>query len=110
MRRFQLWHNKNPTTKLVLAYFVSDQTKEELEQENLLEDQRTTSERIRYLGQEQIRPRLATFPVSQLYDDETQRRRAQMLCDYMNRIQEAIDQAEKHAILIDAIKGAPQTP
>jgi hypothetical protein len=45
--------------------------------------------------------------VSQLYDSETQERRAKMLCDYLNKIQDALDQAERHAILVDRIKGAP---
>lgn len=110
MRKYQTWFNKNSDTGRIQAWFVSDITEPEMEDERALYKDRTHLERVRYISQEELRPRVATFPVSQLYDSETQERRAKMLCDYLNRILEATEQAEKHAILIDAIKGAPQTP
>jgi hypothetical protein len=110
MRPYRTWFNKNNDTGLVNCWFVSDQTEEENEQERKLGKDRDVHERWRYHNQEEIRPRVATFPVSQLYPSDEQERRAKMLCDYLNRIREATEQAEKHAILIDAIKGAPQTP
>ena len=110
MRKYQTWFAKNNDTGRIQAWFVSDITESEMEDERTLHKGRDTNGRIRYMNQEELRPRVATFPVSQLYDSETQERRAKMLCDYLNRILEATEQAEKHAILIDAIKGAPQTP
>ena len=110
MRKYQVWFNKNNDTGRILAWFVSDITEPEMEDERQLHKSRSAGKRIRYLSQEELRPRVATFPVSPLYDSDTQERRAKMLCDYLNRILEATEQAEKHAILIDAIKGAPQTP
>lgn len=110
MRKYNVWFNKNNDTGRIQAWFVTDITESEMEDERAICKDRTQNERIRYISQEELRPRVATFPVSQLYDSETQERRAKMLCDYLNRILEATDEAEKHAILIDRIKGAPQTP
>lgn len=107
MRKYNTWFNKNSETDRINAWFVSDMTEPEMEDERKLWKDRTESERIQYLSQEELRPRVATFPVSQLYDSETQERRAKMLCDYLNKIQDALDQAERHAILVDRIKGAP---
>lgn len=109
-RKYSVWNQSNKETGRKVCWFVTDMTQQECDQERQLESDRNIRDQVRYAHQEEIRPRVATFPVSQLYDSETQERRAQMLADYLNRIQEALDQAEKHAILIDAIKGAPQTP
>lgn len=109
MRKYQTWFNKNNETGRVNCWFVSDQTEEENEQERKLREDRDTRERWRYHNQEEIRPRVATFPVSQLYDSETQERRARMLCDYLNRLLEAAEEAERHAVLIDRIKHVPKS-
>lgn len=109
MRKYQIWYTRDNTTDLVKAWFVSDQTEKDHEQERKLKEHRNRDDHIQYLQQEQIRPRVATFPVSQLYDSETQQRRAQMLCDYLNRILEATDEAERHAVLIDRIKHVPKS-
>lgn len=55
------------------------------------------------MHQERIRPRVATFPVSALYDEETQRQRAEMLRDYMNKLNDAMEQAKAQTALIDLI-------
>ena len=110
MRKFQVWFSRNTDTNEITAFYVSDITVEENQREMKKWKSRSTQERLRWHCNEEVRPRVANFPISQLYDEETQRRRAQMLCDYMNRIQEAMDQAEKHTIMIDAIKAAPVTP
>lgn len=110
MRKYQVWFNRNTDTGRINTWFVTDITESEMEDERGLNKERIQHERIQYQNQEELRPRVATFPVSPLYDSDTQERRARMLCDYLNRILEATEQAEKHAILIDAIKGAPQTP
>ncbi len=51
------------------------------------------------------RPDLAVFPISQLYDEEEQRSRAEHYCEYLNKIQEAKQTAYNGALLFDTIRG-----
>ena len=66
------------------------------------------NEKINYIAQETVRPRIASFPISELYPEEEQMSRAKMLCDYLNKIQEARERAERDTVFVDLIKaGAP---
>lgn len=50
------------------------------------------------------RPRVVAFPVSQVFDEDIQRRRAQDYCDYLNKLAEAAEQAYEHNKLINILK------
>lgn len=50
------------------------------------------------------RPKLATFPVCTMYDEELQRARAEQYCTYMNKIVKATKDAYEHNSLIDILK------
>lgn len=107
-RKYSVWNVKNTEGEYV-EYFVTDITQEEFERNQKKLESLDYRNQWRHRGQEFYRPRIATFPISELYPKDEQNRRARMLCDYLNKIQEARDQAERGTILIDAIKGAPQT-
>jgi hypothetical protein len=110
MRKYQIWFNKNSDTGRIQTWFVSDITEPEMEDERIIHKDRTQNERIRHMSQEELRPRVATFPVSQLYDSETQQRRAKMLCDYLNKIEDARRHAESQTALVDLLTAqAPTT-
>lgn len=103
-RRYNVWVSSDKTTKEVRGYFVTDMTKEERSREEAYQKQLSSnSEKAKYRQQEHIRPRVATFPVSQLYDKDQQEHRAQMLCDYLNKIQEARERAERDTAFIDIL-------
>jgi len=51
-----------------------------------------------------VRPKAIEFPISVLYDEDTQRRRAQDYCDYLNRLVQAAKDAYEHNKLIDILK------
>lgn len=99
-RTFKVFTVKNNLRK---AYVVSDLTEEELEEEDAMMRQLSNSEKMKYYDQDMIRPRVATFVVSQLYDEAIQNRRAWMLADYLNKIQEATEKAIRNTTLIDAM-------
>ena len=94
-RKFSVWTSTEVETDEITSLFVTDQTEEESEKDT---KRRSTTE---------TRPRVATFPVSQLYDFETQKRRAYMLADYLNKIQEITDQAISQNALIDVLSANP---
>lgn len=50
------------------------------------------------------RPSVAEFPISQVHDKATQRHRARVYCEYMNKIAEATEQAYEQIALIDILK------
>ena len=52
------------------------------------------------------RPDMVIFPVTQLYDEDEQRQRAEHYCEYLNKIQEAKQTAYNGALLFDTIKKA----
>lgn len=87
-REFTVWVLSDRNTKKKTAFYVTDKFEEESDND---------------------RPRVAEFPISQLYDEMMQRRRAIMLKDYLNRIQEVTEQAIANATLIDALT-APSAP
>lgn len=103
-RKFEVYHRTRAGE--VIEYFVSDISEKELEKENKYADKlsvRDFDERIKTLSNEHYRPRVATFPVSQLYDKHEQSRRANMMADYMNKIQEVTNKAIAKTTLIDAL-------
>ena len=103
-RKYSVWWTTltdDPDT--VESFFVSDQYQEESEKDHEWKKKQTVDTRVKYLSQERTRPRVATFPVSALYDEETQRQRAKMLCDYMNKLNDAMEQARAQTALIDLI-------
>ena len=82
----------------ITAFYVSDMSDQEFEKEKKLKTEN---------GNEVTRPRVATFPVSQLYDANSQKIRAHMLCDYLNKIQEATNKAIRNTNMIDALSINP---
>lgn len=109
-RKYIVWwttYSDDPDT--IESFFVSDQTVEESEKDFNWRKNLPLGDKVKYLNQERIRPRVATFPVSALYDEETQRNRAKMLCDYMNKINDAMEQAKAQTALIDLISAQAPT-
>jgi len=109
-RPYRTWFNKNNETGRINCWFVSDQTEEENEQERRLGKDRDVHERWRYHSQEEIRPRVATFPVSALYPSDEQERRANMLCDYLNKIRDAQVRAERDTAFVDLLTAGQKIP
>ena len=109
-RRFSVWTSKDLKGDVV-ELFVSDQTTEECHKSYEKIKGSDVATRYKYASQEYYRPRVASFPISQLYDLETQEHRAKMLCDYMNKMQEAQDQAVSQTALLDILSAkAPTNP
>jgi len=102
-RTFKVYYTENSNNDIV-EFFVTDITSEELDNDYKFRhsgnDNRLKHEIAR---NEYTRPRIATFPISQLYDEDTQQRMAKMLCDYMNKIEEAKEKAIRNTTLIDAL-------
>ena len=97
------WTHLTDDPDRIESFFVSDQTAEESEKDHEWKKKQDLDTKVRHMNQERIRPRVATFPVSTLYDEETQRDRAKMLCDYMNKLNDAMEQAKAQTALIDLI-------
>ena len=85
VRTYKVAHNKDSDTGRVLKFFVTD-----VHDDNEL--------------QKGLRPEIAVFPVSQLYDEEEQNYRASHYADYLNKIQEAKQTAYNGTMLFDLIK------
>lgn len=86
VRTYKVAHTKDPESGMMLKFFVTDVHNDEELRKGL-------------------RPDIAIFPISQLYDEEEQRSRAEHYCDYMNKIQEAKQRAYNGTLLFDLIKG-----
>lgn len=84
VRTYKVANNRDTETREILRFFVTDV-------HNDAELQK---------GQ---RPDLAIFPVSQLYDMEEQKARAEHYCEYLNKIQEAKQTAYNGTLLFDTI-------
>lgn len=79
-RRFKVAHTT--TNEKIVRYFVTDaNTKEELD----------------------TRPHAAVFPISIMFDDETQSERAGKFADYLNKIVDATNIAYEQTNLIDML-------
>jgi archaellum biogenesis ATPase FlaH len=102
-RTYGIWHTRSSETNEITDFWVSDITAEEHERSQKLYEKLTYQEAVKYRSQEFIRPRIATFPVSELYSEEEQRNRARMLRDYLNKIQEAKERAERDTAFIDVL-------
>jgi hypothetical protein len=102
-RTYAIWNSRSNETNEITDFWVSDITTEEHERSQKLFEKLTFREQVKYHNQEQIRPRIATFPVSELYSADEQRNRARMLCDYLNKIQEAKERAESETAFIDVL-------
>ena len=106
-REYQVWWSSGPD-EVKKAFFVTDITDEEYQLHKKKMEKLRDLDKIEYMGQESVRPRIATFPISELYSEQEQRERARMLCDYLNKIQEARERAERDTVFVDLIKaGAP---
>ena len=101
-RTYNIWA-KADTDEVKTEFFVTDITDEENQLNNKNLRRMSDRERLRYLNQETVRPRVASFPISELYPEDEQRTRARMLCDYLNKIQEARERAERDTAFIDAL-------
>lgn len=108
MRTYNLYTTSTKDGEITSIY-VSDMTSEEFDKELQYYDKyvNTTSEQLNYKGNDHYRPRLATFPVSQLYDKQSQYNKAKMLAEYMNKINEATEKAIRNTTLIDALSINP---
>lgn len=84
VRTYKVAHTRDEETNEMLKFFVTDvHDNEELKKGK--------------------RPDLAIFPVTQLYDEDEQRQRAEHYCEYLNKIQEAKQTAYNGALLFDTI-------
>lgn len=81
-RIFKVAHRKNQHSKQITCYFVTDAH----------DDKDIPNRAI-----------AAEFPISQLYDDETQEARAKRFADYMNKLAEAARIAQEQTHLIDIL-------
>ena len=50
------------------------------------------------------RPTIATFPISQLYDQYEQKQRAEQYADFLNKINEATQKVYEQTMLMDILK------
>ena len=87
VRTYKVAHTRSEDTGEIFKFFVTDVHNDEELKKNQ-------------------RPDIAVFPVSQLYDLEEQKYRAEHYCDYLNKIQEAKQTAYNGALLFDTIKKA----
>ena len=87
VRTYKVAHTRDEETNEFLKYFVTD----------VHDDAELKKGK---------RPDLAIFPISQLYDAEEQRQRAEHYCDYLNKIQEAKQTAYNGTLLFDTIRKA----
>ena len=85
VRTYKVAHVKDEDTGLYTKYFVTD-----------VHDDAEL--------RRGLRPDIAVFPISQLYDAEEQRYRAEHYCEYLNKIQEAKQTAYNGALLFDTIR------
>ena len=81
-RTFKVAHRTSAQTKKITAYFVSDAHNDA----ELAE-----------------RPDVAVFPISILYDAETQETRAEKFAEYMNKLAEATKIAHEQLHLVDIL-------
>jgi hypothetical protein len=91
---------------------VSDITDEEYALEQTIAKSRELNERWRYHYNEEVRPRLATFQVSALHGADEQEEMARALCDFMNKVAVAQEQAIKQNSLVEVLtsKAAEYNP
>ena len=82
-RKYGVWYSHDANTEVITRYFVTDALNEE--------DLKT-------------RPEVAIFPISQLYDEISQRRKARAYAEYMNKILEATETAYEQTMLVDILK------
>jgi hypothetical protein len=103
-RSFRVITNTDPETGYVYAFGVSDITDAEWEAENKLKTKRQSiSEKYKYVNDEEVRPRLVTFKVNQLYGMEEQKEMAHAVCAYMNKIAQAQSEAVKQHSLLEVL-------
>jgi hypothetical protein len=106
-REYNVWWTSGED-EVKTGFFVSDITDEEYKLHKKKMEKLRHLDKIAYKDQESVRPRIATFPISELYSEQEQRERARMLCDYLNKIQEAKERAERDTAFVDLLKaGAP---
>ena len=83
LRRYSLGHTTDNRSKKYLEFFVTEaETDKEVS----------------------IMPKAAIFPISQRYDEQMQRHRAEQLIDYLNKIAEATEKAYEQNMIIDILK------
>lgn len=106
-RTYKVLHKTN-TIGEITEFIVTDMNSDEMEKENNYDnDIYDWRNKAQQYTNERVRPRVATFPISQLYDQTEQRHRAKMLADYLNKIQEATNKAIRNTNMIDALSINP---
>lgn len=84
-REYVVGHTTSNQTKEIIQFFVTDcRNDEELR-----------------AGK---RPAVAEFPVSQLYDHDEQKARAEMYAEFLNKINAATRKAYEHTQLLDIMR------
>lgn len=82
-RTYKVGHTTDATTKKYTKFFITDaHNEDELDS----------------------RPMVATFPIGERYDEDTQHHHAKMFADYMNKIEEAKQIAYDQTMLMDVLK------
>lgn len=89
VRTYKVAHNKDQETGRIFKFFITDVHNDEELRKGL-------------------RPDIAVFPVSELYDEEEQRYRAEHYVDYLNKIQDAKQTAYNGTLLFDTIRKAEE--
>lgn len=85
LRTYKVGHTKGEESGDYLRFFVTDcHSTEELNKG--------------------LRPNLAEFPVTQLYDADEQEQRAQQYADFLNKIQQATQKAYEQTLMMDILK------
>lgn len=103
-RQYRVITNRDIDTGIVNSYGVSDITDKEWELEEKLKKTRTSiSDKFKYVHNEEIRPRVATFMVTQLYGAEEQNAMAWALAEYMNKLADAQNQALQQNSLLEVL-------
>lgn len=95
MRKFKIWTFTSRQTDEVTKYTVGDATVEESEFEK-------KHDRI-------VRPDRIEFPVSQAFPADEQLQLARLVKDYLNKIEEAKQQAIEQTAIVDLISAAAPT-
>jgi hypothetical protein len=102
-RRFRVVTTTDQDTGRKTAYGVTDITDAEYEIEQKLAKTRSVNEKFKYNFNEEVRPRVATFVVSQLYGQEEQEALAYALVDYMNKVLDSQAQALQQNSLLEVL-------
>lgn len=87
-RTYKVGQITSTSTQVVARYFVTDANPNNKEEIN-------------------TRPHAAEFPISVMYDQDLQEKRAEAFCDFMNKLEEAKKVAYDQVHLVDMLSRNP---